>query len=254
MAETMVCIPTVASVGASSKGMGLQQWDIRRLDGMSVDSMIGKQGLGQGAVHLRNNYCITISWPLNGTAEDYITPPKPQEERVELQHWAILHKDAPGNLSKAVTSGTTPTCSGCTDCSSRVDELESEIAVVKWKLEASNQWHEVHDHEMNTLQDHEVDTLQDLVEHLWAHVFKPQDSPSTHLIPALITFNSEDESAAVNPCERTSSGLFTMQGDPPSTLFDMSRPLSPLCSTSILPIIALIPADVDTHTQPLNHA
>ncbi|KAL4065984.1 hypothetical protein J3A83DRAFT_4190278 [Scleroderma citrinum] len=160
-----------------------------------------------------NPWCITISWPLNAVVEDYVTSSKLQEERAELWCWAVLHKNVLG----------------------KVDELESKIAIVKQDLEASNQQHE-------------------------AHVFKPQDSPTTHPIPTLITFDSEDELIAINLHERTSldispsiAGLFTLQGDPPSNLFDMSRPPSPQYFTSVLPIITLIPADVDTHTTIESH-
>ncbi|KAL4061763.1 hypothetical protein J3A83DRAFT_4189809 [Scleroderma citrinum] len=69
------------------------------------------------------------------------------------------------NPSEAMMAGTMPTCSRCTECSSRVDDLESEVTGLRWDLEASNQWHEAHDCK--------VDALRDLVEHLWAHVFQP---------------------------------------------------------------------------------
>ncbi|KAL4068887.1 hypothetical protein V8B97DRAFT_1918367 [Scleroderma yunnanense] len=66
--------------------------------------------------------------------------------------------NASPNPSKAVTTGTMPTCSRCTNCSSKVDDLESEVTGLRWDLEAPNQQHEVHDHK--------VDALRDLVKHL----------------------------------------------------------------------------------------
>ncbi|KAL4062026.1 hypothetical protein V8B97DRAFT_1919511 [Scleroderma yunnanense] len=74
------------------------------------------------------------------------------------------------------------------------------------------------------------------------HVFQPWESPSPHPIPALITFNSEDEPPTVNLPLRTSptispslTRLFTLQGDPSSTLFDMSRGPSLPQSTPSVP-------------------
>ncbi|KAL4063510.1 hypothetical protein V8B97DRAFT_1920490 [Scleroderma yunnanense] len=152
-------------------------------------------------------------------------PPSPPTAASSL--WLSNHgtSKSPGPLTEPLKIRFGNTCIACKGL---------PMECLRWDLEASNQWHEVHDCK--------VDALRDLIEHLWMHVFQPQESPSPHPIPALITFNSEDEPPTVNPPLRTSptispslTRLFTLQGDPSSTLFDMSRGPSLPWSTPSVP-------------------